>query len=68
MNGHAGSNASTAFWPCGPEQFGLSSNMRLGDNSRELMVLATFACTTLKLSDGNANILARWQPPFQEAW
>jgi len=65
MNGHAGANASTAFWDMWDQNTrAFSSNMRLGDTSRQLMVLATFACKTLLLSDGNANILARWQPPF----
>lgn len=65
MNMHGGSNASSAFldmWDQNSRAF--TSNMRLGDNSRQLMVLATFGCTTLKLDDGNANIVARWVSPF----
>jgi len=65
MNMHAGVNSSTAFWAMWDQSsYALSSNMRLGDNSRELMVLATFACNTLQTSDGNANVLNRWVPPF----
>lgn len=64
-NEHAGVNNTSAFWDMWDQNSrAFSSNMRLGDNSRELMVLATFACNTLQTSDGNANVLARWQPPF----
>jgi hypothetical protein len=44
--------------------FALSSNMRLGDTSRQLMVLASFSCSTLQTSDGNAAVLARWSGAF----
>lgn len=65
MNGHSGANAMSAFWAMWDKNtWAVSSNMRLGDTSRQLMVLATFSCDTLRLSDGNANVLARWQPPF----
>jgi hypothetical protein len=65
MNMHGGANSSSAFfdmWDQNSRAF--TSNMRLGDNSRQLMVLATFGCSSLLLSDGNSNILNRWQPPF----
>jgi len=65
MNTHAGVNSTSAFWGMWDQNSQAStSNMRLGDNSRQLMVLATFACFVLQTSDGNANVLARWQPPF----
>jgi hypothetical protein len=38
--------------------------MRLGDNSRQLMLLATFSCSTLQTSDGAAAVLARWLGTF----
>lgn len=65
MNDHGGANSSTAFWAMWDQgSNALSSNMRLGDNSRQLMVFANFACNTLQTSDGNSNVLARWQPAF----
>ena len=65
MNMHGGANSSSAFfdmWDQDSRAF--TSNMRLGDDSRQLMVLATFGCSSLLLSDGNTNIINRWQPPF----
>jgi hypothetical protein len=63
MNTHSGVNSTTAFWAMWDQNSNaLTSNMRLGDNSRQLMVLATFSCSTLLTSDGNA--LARWIGPF----
>ena len=65
MNTHAGANSSAAFWDMWDQNSrAFSSNMRLGDTSRQLMVLATFACNTLQTSDGNNNVVARWQSPF----
>ena len=64
-NSHAGVNSSSAFfdmWDQGSRA--QTSNMRLGDNSRQLMVLATFVCNTLQTSDGNGPVLARWLGVF----
>ena len=65
MNMHGGANASSAFfdmWDQNSRAF--TSNMRLGDNSRQLMVLATFGCSSLLLSDGATNIINRWLRAF----
>ncbi len=65
MNTHSGVNSSSAFWAMWDQNSNaLTSNMRLGDNSRELMVLATFSCNTLQTSDGNSAVLARWLNTF----
>jgi Family of unknown function (DUF6345) len=65
MNTHGGANNSTAFFAMWDQNsWALTSNMRLGDNSRQLMVLATFLCSTLQLSDGLTNIITRWLPAF----
>jgi hypothetical protein len=61
MNTHSGVNGSSAFWAMWDQgSWAVTSNMRLGDNSRQLMVLATFSCDTLRTSDGAAAVLARW--------
>lgn len=65
MNMHGGANASTAFfdmWDQNSRAF--TSNMRLGDNSRQLMVLATFGCSSLMVSDGANNVINRWLAAF----
>ena len=36
--------------------------MRLGDTSRQLMVLASFSCNTLQTSDGNSAVLVTVAP------
>jgi Family of unknown function (DUF6345) len=65
MNTHAGANGTSAFWAMWDQNSNAqTSNMRLGDNSRELMVLATFACNTLQTSDGLAAVIARWLGTF----
>ena len=65
INTHSGVNSTTAFWAMWDQNsWALTSNMRLGDNSRQLMVLATFSCSTLQTSDGNAAVLARWLGTF----
>src|SRR5260370_3420907 len=65
MNTHSGDNSSSAFWAMWDKNSNaLPSNMRLGDTSRELMVLATFSCNTLQTSDGNSAVLARWLNTF----
>src|SRR5260370_23157293 len=65
MNTHSGVNSSSAFWAMWDQNSNaLTSNMRLGDNSRQLMVLATFSCNTLQTSDGNTAVLARWLNTF----
>jgi Family of unknown function (DUF6345) len=65
INTHSGVNSTTAFWTMWDQNSNaLTSNMRLGDNSRQLMVLATFSCSTLQTSDGNAAVLARWLGTF----
>lgn len=65
MNMHGGANASTAFfnmWDQNSRAF--TNNMRLGDNSRQLMVFATFGCSSLLLSDGVTNVINRWLAAF----
>jgi hypothetical protein len=63
MNTHSGVNATAAFWTMWDQgQYAVTSNMRLGDNGRQLMILATFSCSTLLTSDGN--VWTRWFPPF----
>jgi hypothetical protein len=53
MNTHAGANGSSAFWAMWDQNSNAStSNMRLGDDSRGSMVLATFACFTLQTING----------------
>ena len=65
MNTHGGANATTAFWAMWDQGSNAqTSNMRLGDNSRELMVLATFACNILQTSDGASAVIARWLGTF----
>ena len=65
MNMHGGANATSAFWAMWDQGSNAStSNMRLGDNSRELMVLATFACNVLQYSDGAGAVIARWLGTF----
>ena len=64
-NTHAGVNGSDAFFAMWDQNsWALSSNMRMGDTGRQLMVFATFVCNTLQTSDGVANVLTRWVPPF----
>jgi hypothetical protein len=63
LSTHSGVNSTTAFWAMWDQgSFALSSNMRLGDTSRQLMVLATFSCSALQTSDGA--VLARWLGAF----
>jgi len=63
MNTHSGTNATSAFWAMWDQNsYASTSNMRLGDTARELMILATFSCGTLATSDGNA--VARWLGTF----
>ena len=65
MNTHSGVNSSTAFWAMWDQgSNAVTSNMRLGDSSRQLMVLATFSCSTLQTSDGAAAVLSRWLGTF----
>jgi hypothetical protein len=65
INTHSGVNSTTAFWAMWDQNsWALTSNMRLGDNSRQLMILATFSCSTLQTGDGNAAVLARWLGTF----
>ena len=65
MNTHSGVNSSSAFWAMFDQSsYASTSNMRLGDTSRQLMVLATFSCNTLQTSDGNSAVLARWLNTF----
>ena len=65
MNAHSGVNSTTAFWDMWDQNSrAFTSNMRLGDTSRQLMILATFSCSTLQTSDGNAAVLARWLGTF----
>lgn len=64
-NTHAGVNATDAFFAMWDQNSrAVSSNMRMGDSSRQLMVFATFVCKTLQTSDGNQNVLNRWSPVF----
>ena len=63
MNTHSGVNATAAFWAMWDQgQYAVTSNMRLGDNGRQLIILATFSCSTLLTSDGN--VWTRWFASF----
>jgi hypothetical protein len=65
MNTHGNANGTAAFWAMWDQgSTAFSSNMRLGDNSRELMVLATFACNVLQTFDGGAAVWNRWYNAF----
>jgi len=65
LSTHSGVNSTTAFWAMWDQNsFALSSNMRLGDTSRQLMVLASFSCSALQTSDGGSAVLARWLGAF----
>jgi hypothetical protein len=63
MNTHSGVTATDVRWAMWDQgSRALSSAMRLGDNSRRAMVLASYSCTTMRSSDGG--LVTRWQPIF----
>ena len=62
MATHGGSDAVRSRWPMwdnGTRAF--TSNMRLGDDSRQLMVLATYSCNTQRIDN---DVWTRWRPAF----